>query len=158
MAEKEAAGCRDRPKKSQDINRRSFLNYLLGTGVFALLSAILYPIIRFIMPPKVPEASTNRVVAAKIGELAPNSGKIFRFGSEPGILISTPEGELRAFSAICTHLACTVQYRADLQHIWCACHNGHYDLHGKNIAGPPPRPLEHYNAQVSGENVIVTKG
>ncbi|HET8580537.1 MAG TPA: Rieske 2Fe-2S domain-containing protein, partial [Nitrospiraceae bacterium] len=63
----------------------------------------------------------------------------------------------RAFSAVCTHLACTVQYRPDLIHIWCACHNGHYDLNGINIAGPPPRPLEPYVVNVRGDKIVVSK-
>ena len=122
-----------------------------------MLAAILYPILRFIIPPQVPEASTNRVVAAKLSELSPGSGKIFRFGDKPGIVIHTAEGQFKAFSAVCTHLNCTVQYRQDLKHIWCACHNGHYDLNGKNVAGPPPRPLEEYKVFVQGEDVIVTR-
>ena len=66
-------------------------------------------------------------------------------------------GEFRAFSAVCTHLNCTVQYRNDLEHIWCACHNGHFDLFGKNIAGPPPRPLDTFDVVVRGEDVVVSK-
>ena len=85
------------------------------------------------------------------------SGRIFRFGNKPGILIRTPSGELRAFTAICTHLGCTVQYRQDLQHIWCACHNGHYDLDGVNIAGPPPRPLERYAIRIGGTRIHVSR-
>ena len=122
-----------------------------------MLAAIVYPVIRFLIPPQIPEAATNRVIAAKLSELPPNSGKIFRFGDKPGIVIQTSEGQFKAYSAICTHLDCTVQFRQDLKHIWCACHNGHYDLNGKNIAGPPPRPLEEYQAFVQGEDVIVTK-
>lgn len=141
----------------EEISRRTFLNRFLGGGVFALLAAIFYPVIRFIVPPQIPEASTNRVIAAKLSEVPPNSGKIFRFGDKPGIVIHTAEGSFKAFSAICTHLDCTVQYRPDLKHIWCACHNGHYDLNGKNISGPPPRPLDEYQAFVQGEDVIVTK-
>ncbi len=38
--------------------------------------------------------------------------------------------------------------------IWCACHNGHYDLFGKNVAGPPPRPLEPYKVQVAASGKI----
>ncbi len=34
-------------------------------------------------------------------------------------------------------------------HIWCACHNGHFDLN--NVAGPPPRPLDAYVVNVRGE-------
>ncbi|MBI4391409.1 MAG: Rieske (2Fe-2S) protein, partial [candidate division NC10 bacterium] len=69
----------------------------------------------------------------------------------------TPAGELRAFSAVCTHLNCTVQYRPDLSHIWCACHNGHFDLTGKNIAGPPPRPLETFVVNARGNQIVVSK-
>jgi len=97
------------------------------------------------------------MLSIKPEEVKPNSGQIFRFGSQPGILVRSPEGELRAFSAVCTHLACIVQYREDLTHIWCACHNGHYDLNGKNIAGPPPRPLEKYDVNVRGDRMVVSK-
>jgi Rieske Fe-S protein len=89
--------------------------------------------------------------------LKPNASLIFKFGTRPGILVRTPEGELRAFSAICTHLNCTVQYREDLGHIWCACHGGEFDLSGINVAGPPPRPLEQYAVNLSGDDVIVSK-
>ena len=92
-----------------------------------------------------------------MGELKPNSGKVFKFGSAPAIVVRTPGGELRAFSAVCTHLNCTVQYRDDLQRIWCACHNGHYDLNGINIEGPPPRPLEEYVVNTKGDQLVVTK-
>jgi len=84
---------------------------------------------------------TNVVtLAIEPRDIAPNAGQIVWFGREPGILIKTPSGQLRAFTAICTHLACTVQYRDDLGHIWCACHNGHYDLNGVNVAGPHRAP------------------
>lgn len=144
--------------ETRSLQRRSFLNYLLGTTLGGTVSAILYPIIQFLIPPAVSEASQSNVVAAAAGELRQGTGKIFKFGSQPGLLIRTPTGELRAFSAVCTHLNCTVQYRADLEHIWCACHDGHYDINGKNISGPPPRPLEQYEVNVRGDEIVVSKG
>ena len=138
-------------------SRRSFLDYLLGTSVIATLGAILYPILRFMSPPRIIEASQNSVVAGKVNELANNSGKIFKFGSEPGIIVRTDSGELKACSAICTHLSCIVQYRPDIKHIWCACHNGHYSVDGKNISGPPPRPLEEYKVNTRGDEIVVSK-
>jgi cytochrome b6-f complex iron-sulfur subunit len=140
------------------VSRKGFLTWLLGTSLGATLVAAAYPVFRFVIPPEVAEAPVNRVLAGKLSELPDNSGKIFRFGSKPGILIRTPAGDVRAFSAVCTHLQCTVQYRPDLQHIWCACHNGQYDLQGKNIAGPPPRPLEAYKVDIAGDDIYVTKG
>jgi cytochrome b6-f complex iron-sulfur subunit len=138
-------------------SRRSFVSYMLGTSVGATVAAIIYPIIQFLIPPNIAEAQENSVTAGTMAELKPNTGKIFKFGSRPGLLIRTASGELRAFTAICTHLNCTVQYRDDLQHIWCACHNGHYDLNGNNISGPPPRPLEQYTVNTKDDDVIVTR-
>ena len=139
-------------------NRRTFLNLLLGGGLLVLLGQILYPIIRYIIPPIIAEPIPISVVAGKISDLIANSGKIFRFGSKAGLLIKTPDGQIRAFNATCTHLQCTVQYSAELKQIWCACHNGHYDLNGINVSGPPPRPLEPYKVILKGNDIIVTKG
>ena len=143
---------------ASEVTRRQLLNWFLGTGFGALVISVLYPVIRYLIPPRVVE-STARIMTLSIKpeDVKPNSGQIFRFGSQPGILIRTPGGELRAFTAICTRLACIVQYWPDLSHIWCACHNGHYDLHGKNIAGPPPRPLEEYVVNVRRDQIVVSK-
>jgi cytochrome b6-f complex iron-sulfur subunit len=137
--------------------RRQWLNWFLGTSVGLFLVAVLYPVSRYLLPPQVEESAARLVrLAVTPQEVKPNSGQIFKFGSRPGILIRTASGELRAFSAVCTHLACIVQYRPDLGHIWCACHNGHFDLNGKNVAGPPPRPLERYVVKVQEERIVVS--
>jgi len=138
-------------------SRRSFLDYLIGSTAVATLGAIVYPIFRFMSPPQIVESSENSVTAAKLSEVPPNSGKIFKFGNKPGILVHTAQGEFKAFSAVCTHLECIVQYRDDTKQIWCACHNGQYNLSGKNIGGPPPRPLEEYKVNTRGDDVVVTR-
>jgi Rieske Fe-S protein len=146
-----------RPAGSE-IERRRFLNWFLGTTAGAFLIAVFYPVSRYLIPPKVEESTARSVMLSiKPADVKPNSGEIFRFGNQPAILIRTPAGELRAFSAICTHLSCIVQYRSDSSEIWCACHNGHYDLNGKNIAGPPPKPLEEYAVNLRGDQVVVSK-
>jgi Rieske Fe-S protein len=136
---------------------RRWVNVLLGSGVMASIASFIYPAIRYIIPPPVAESTSHWVVAAKVGDLKNNSGKVFKFGSRAALLVRTADGEYRAFSALCTHLNCTVQYRADLRQIWCACHNGMYDLEGRNINGPPPRPLDKFTVNVQGEDVIVTR-
>jgi Rieske Fe-S protein len=141
------------------VARRALLTWFMATSVGAFLVSVLYPIARFLVPPQVAESSAASVMLdVKPASVKPNSGQIFKFGSRPGILVRTPTGELKAFSAVCTHLQCTVQYREDLQHIWCACHNGHYDPYtGQNIAGPPPRPLEAYVANARGDAIVVSR-
>ena len=130
---------------------------LLGTGALASLASFLYPALRYIIPPLVAESGSRSVVAGKVGELKRNTGTIFKFGEKPGLLVNTADGELKAYSAVCSHLSCTVQYRDDLREIWCACHNGKYDLNGRNVSGPPPRPLDEYRVVVKGDEVIISK-
>ena len=137
--------------------RRRLMQIFLGGGLIASLASFVYPVLRYLVPPPVANLGGDEVVAAKVGDLKPNSGKIFRFGSRPGLLIRTAEGEYRALSATCTHLSCTVQYRSDLHQIWCACHNGIYDLNGRNVSGPPPRPLDAYSVHVRGEDIVVSR-
>ena len=136
---------------------RRWVNMLLGSGVLASIATFLYPAIRYIIPPAVAESTSRSVVAARSNELKNNTGKIFKFGSKPALLVRTAEGAFKAYSAVCTHLNCTVQYREDLRQIWCACHNGLYDLAGRNVSGPPPRPLEVFEVHVQGEEIVVTR-
>jgi cytochrome b6-f complex iron-sulfur subunit len=139
--------------------RRGFVNWLLSTSAAAFVLSVVYPVSRYLVPPPAGESTAASVtIPVKPDEVKPNTGQIFKFGSRPGILVRTAAGELRAFSAVCTHLNCTVQYRPDLSEIWCACHNGHFDLNGHNVAGPPPRPLEPYVVNVRGNQIVVSKG
>jgi cytochrome b6-f complex iron-sulfur subunit len=137
--------------------RRRFMHLLLGGGLLASAASFLYPVLRYLVPPAATDLGGDTVVAAKVGELKANSAKIFRFGNRPGLLLRTSEGDYRALSATCTHLNCTVQYRNDVRQVWCACHNGFYDLAGRNVGGPPPRPLESYDVHINGDDVVVSR-
>ena len=144
--------------KGYDKSRRSFLNFLVGGSLIAFISTIIYPVYRFLTPPKnVGGPVPSTVQDGTVDELKPNSGKIVKFGKTPVILIRTPSGDIRAFGAVCTHLGCIVQYRSDLKQIWCACHNGHYNLNGVNISGPPPRPLAPFKVDIKGDQIFVSK-
>jgi len=137
--------------------RRRFLEVFLGTGVMASLVSFLYPVLRYIIPPKTVELTADNVLAAHVGDLKPNTGKIFRFGSRPALLVLTSDGKYHAMSAICTHLGCTVEYRSDLRDVWCACHGGLYAVDGRNISGPPPRPLESYDVFLKADEIYVRR-
>ena len=137
--------------------RRTLIRWLLGGGFAASFAATVFPALKFMNPPEVAEASVNEVPAGKVQDLKPNSGKIVRFGSRPALLVRTGESEWRAYSAVCTHLNCTVQYQESSRQIWCACHNGLYDLNGKVVSGPPPAPLEEFAVRVRGDEVVISR-
>lgn len=121
------------------------------------IGSVLYPVLSFLKPPKIPEANVQTVKAGLASELANNSGEIIKFGRLPVIVIKTVDGDIRAFSATCTHLDCIVHYRPDLKQIHCACHNGLYDLLGRNVSGPPPRPLEQFAVNVVNDEIHVSR-
>jgi cytochrome b6-f complex iron-sulfur subunit len=141
--------------------RRRFINWLLGTSFGALIASVVYPIIRFISPPRIPEPSTAQIEAGDTNDpvLLQKGFKIVRFGADPVIVIRVAENDFRALTATCTHLDCIVGYQKDQNRIWCNCHGGAYDLNGRNIGGPPPRPLTplkvHLVAKGGGSSVIV---
>src|SRR5215467_12385438 len=145
-----------------DFDRRTFLDAVLAVGFVSTAAAIAYPISRYLIPPATGEPATTAVVATTVAALKPRSGIIFRFGSKPGIVVRTADGEVRAFSAVCTHLDCTVQFKVDTSQLWCACHNGLYDLDGNVVSGPPPRGLERFVVNVRGEpgneEIVVSRG
>lgn len=137
--------------------RRRLLGFMVGSGVVASLVSFIYPILKFVLPPPLAELDTD-TVAAQADELAPGTAKVFRFGNRPAILIRLADGNYRALSAVCTHLNCTVQYRPHERDIWCACHNGVYNLQGANVSGPPPRPLQEFPVHVRGKEIVVSRG
>ena len=138
-------------------DKRDFLKLVLTGGLLAWAGAVLYPLFAYLRPPKQAEVEVSNVKVGKMKDIEKDSGTIVRFGNRPVILLRSANGEFRAFSATCTHLNCTVQYRKDMGVIWCACHNGRYDMNGRNIAGPPPRPLEEYRVVIQGEEVFVSR-
>ena len=139
------------------MTRRDFTRFLLTGGVLGWLGSVLYPVISYLRPPKVPEVNVQSVKAGLASTFPANTAQIVKFGRKPVILVRDEAGEFRAFSATCTHLDCIVQYRADLGQIWCACHNGLYDLKGRNVSGPPPKPLDEYAVNVVADEILVSR-
>jgi cytochrome b6-f complex iron-sulfur subunit len=140
------------------ISRRKFLFGLILGGVGVLVSYGLIPVIKYLF--FMTEAPLPKAVSMKkkaLNGFPNNSARYFYYGWLPSIIIRTPQGEFRAFSAVCTHLDCIVSYRPQKRDIFCNCHDGIFDLNGKNIKGPPPKPLEPFDIVYNGEKVIIKK-
>jgi Rieske Fe-S protein len=159
----------------QDENRRAWLLSSLAAAISATVVAIFYPVACFLRPRRATVTGAQEVVAPfKVNELPNAPGNPFNFGGKPCLVVLTPDGlkrrsagerlqpdDVRAFNAVCTHVQCTVMYRPDREDIFCACHDGIYDLNGKNVSGPPPRPLEMYQVTLRGdsgkEEIVVSR-
>ncbi len=141
----------------RDTGKRDFLKFFLGGAIVAFAASVLYPIFAFLKPPKQGDVEVRSVSVGKVDDIAPDSSRIVKFGAVPAIVVRGSDGAFHAFIATCTHLDCTVQYRQDMGVIWCACHNGKFDLTGRNISGPPPRPLEELRVIIDGGEVLISK-
>ncbi len=131
------------------ISRRQFIQLGLGSLGAAWLGLIaqsrLFP------------AQTNtqaKPVSFPLSELPVGGIKQLIYAGIPVIVLRTPES-IRAFSLICTHLGCTVQWQADKNEFYCPCHDGRFDQFGEVLAGPPPVPLEELAVTIEGDQVTV---
>jgi Rieske Fe-S protein len=140
----------------------------LRASVTVTLGAILYPVVRFLWPRAATRSGAMEVLAPyRLDQLKADAKghwpPPFNFAGRPCLVIRVPDPDkviVRAFCAVCTHLECTVEYREAKGDIFCNCHNGVYDLNGRNVSGPPPRPLEEYNvtlkpAEKPGQEEII---
>ena len=70
-------------------------------------------------------------------------------------VVRKSDSEVRVFSDICTHLGCRVSWHADQKNYISPCHDGHFDIVGNVVSGPPPRPLDEYITKIENGNLFV---
>jgi cytochrome b6-f complex iron-sulfur subunit len=148
------AGSGPAPEATAIPPRRSFLNMAVGGSAAALAAAIGYPVSRFAEPR--PRASSGPVSVGKLDEIPLGTARTVLVNERPVLLLRGADGQLRAFSAICTHLQCVVGYSAERKQIECPCHQGVYSMDGQNVSGPPPRKLEELEVAINEGTVIVS--
>lgn len=93
---------------------------------------------------------------ANLSELAVGSSRMFNYPGErdPCLLVHIKPGEVVAYSQKCTHLSCAVVPRVDEGILYCPCHEGYFELAtGRNMAGPPPRPLPRIELELRGDAI-----
>lgn len=157
---KNCPSCPNQGEKISMPERRQFMKLLLSLFALSWGSMTLIPILQYLTPTASDDAGqeVKSISLGKADSLAKGQGKNFQFGKKPALIVRDEAGEFHAYSAICTHLGCTVQYSAEKENIWCACHGGQYDAKtGKNIAGPPPKPLQPLKVEVVKGEIIISK-
>jgi len=133
---------------NQKSSRRSFLDLLLGASGAAWVASVLYPVIRFLKPlPRAGAVGPTRLSREELAKLEKEHFVIVPVSGKRVLVRQTAAQEILAVDAKCTHEGCTVQYLPAESAIWCACHNARFDLDGRVLAGPPPRPLPKYAAE-----------
>jgi cytochrome b6-f complex iron-sulfur subunit len=143
-----------------ELSRRRFLGYVLGFSVVATAVGVLTPVVGYLWPPsKAAAGESGRVEVGKEIDLPVGQGKVVPVNDKPVIVVNTTQGGLKAYSAICTHFGCIVQWDQPRQFILCPCHDGRFNpINGAVISGPPPAPLPELPVTVENGAVYVTSG
>lgn len=137
--------------------RRTLIKWLLGFSIFATLGGVLTPIIGYLWPPEQKSIGQgSKVRVASLSELRSAGGLVVPVEDKPVILSVGANGEVNAFSAICTHLGCVCKWEPAGGYILCPCHDGRFNAQtGAVISGPPPNPLIRFNVTVEDDDVYV---
>jgi arsenite oxidase small subunit len=142
---------------------------VLIKGVLALIGLSALGIAVFdIFAPREKKASTEKIKITNISNVPKGTAYAFNYpfsdinqtdSTGPCVLIRLPSEELRAFSSVCTHLGCIVNYSEENGLIQCPCHSGKYDpKSGDVLSGPPNRPLPRIELEVDSNGDVYATG
>jgi len=139
------------------VTRRTFLNTLFGGWLLAFFSGTAYALFKFAFPTLGKEPDFVILKPDDFMNIPPNSVKPFAWGGKLGFFYKKSDNTAFALKGVCTHMECNITYKPEVKKFYCACHKGWFDEDGKNIEGPPPKPLEFFDLKIEGEKLIVAK-
>ena len=143
-------------EKESHLTRRGFLKTIRPLLAASGLLGLLGPIMAFFWPSSLEETPSEPIALGVEGSIPIGGSKTVRFGRYPALVINTESKGLVAYSAVCTHFACIVNWKPESGMIECPCHAGFYDpSDGSVISGPPPTPLKKLNISMDGDTVFI---
>ena len=138
-------------------SRRNFLTSVLIGWSAMIILPVVYAIYKYVVPPKIKEQFLETLMVGRITDIPINSARIVKFNKTPIVIVHTAEDQIKAYSAICTHLGCVVQYNNEERNFHCNCHGSIFDLNGKNISGPAPKPLIPFKVELKEDDINIFK-
>lgn len=137
-----------------DIGRRRFLSQaVMGFGALFGLGLLAVRFAQFLVPAPKPKR-TEAVLIGSEAKVPMGEAIALDLGGQKMMVLRTDEGVV-AFSRRCTDLGCLVSWNKERQQFVCPCHQGVFDKTGRNIAGPPPRPLDRLEVVKRGGQLYV---
>ena len=133
-------------------SRRAFLRRVGEGGFVLLLLEAAWSTLRFARAP-VSYGPPSRHTLAPASRHAPGATT---YAAEARVFVVHDADGLRALSATCTHLGCTVRHEGE--GFLCPCHGSRYDGEGRVLGGPAPRALAwlHLDIDKRGRLVVDT--
>ncbi len=148
------------------ITRRKFLTGVVGAIGGIIGTVVAVPLIGYFLSPTWRKSKTALTPIANTSQI-PAGEPIFVTYEEriaDGWYISTlskgawvvnNNGQFTIFDPRCTHLNCPYYWDKQRKIFQCPCHDGRFDIDGKGVGGPPPRPLERLEFTIENDTIFV---
>jgi menaquinol-cytochrome c reductase iron-sulfur subunit len=138
-----------------EVTRRKFLGIFVGAAAGAVAVAMAVPLIRYFLSPVFAKAPAKTTIAiASTSEIPVGTPQFYTYQETVqdgwvtapetmGVWVVTTDGKnFVLFNPHCTHLGCLYAWNPGLHEFQCPCHGSVFDINGKVLAGPAPRPLD----------------
>lgn len=143
----------DRDEESQ-VTRREFCNFLFLTSSALFLGAAGFAGKSVYDSRFEPQFAPLKIEGANRLQAGESLNFHYPKESDSAILVRAKDGNFYAYGQKCTHLSCPVYYAKEADRLECPCHEGGFDVRdGRNLYGPPPRPLDKIEIETRGEEV-----
>jgi quinol---cytochrome c reductase iron-sulfur subunit, bacillus type len=147
--------------------RREFFGLLSGWIAAAIGATLAVPAVGYFIGPALRRKTIGWLKAGAIRSLEPDlpvqrevvvgtQEGWFTTQATRGVwVVKRSTGEIMVYNPHCTHLGCAYAWNGAARQFQCPCHGGVYDLDGRVIAGPPPRPLDTLDYRIEGEQLEI---
>lgn len=142
-------------EKPEPPNRKQFItSAFVFIGTAAGVGTFAFRALQYFFPQMKEERNVEIPICAD-SEIAEGQSKTFNI-EDLNVIVIRNDGQLKAFSRICTHLNCFVQWEKEAKKFHCPCHHGYFDVSGKVVGGPPPKPLPAFELAIR-EKIVYLK-
>lgn len=149
------------------MTRRNFLSkLLLGLGL-VLAALIGIPVLGFVISPIFRKKESRWIPIAWLEDLKSQGPQEVQFTTvkqdawlranvKQSVYVLRATGDnFTVFSAACTHLGCVVHWDSSKNKFLCPCHGGQFDINGKVVSGPPPKPLKQLETKIENGRLFI---
>jgi menaquinol-cytochrome c reductase iron-sulfur subunit len=153
--------------KTPDGARRRFFQVVINAAAGFIGLGLAVPLVGYLVSPALKRRKQQWVDVASAREIPTGVPKQLEYVAtiQDGYLESKTQkavwavkqsnGDVTVFSPMCTHLGCGYHWDGGSQQFKCPCHGSVYDISGRVVAGPAPRPLDALPSKVDNGRLLI---